>query len=62
MGDDDAVLGLLEEVLEGVELAARAEPAEVVAAPVELWLEPVLVVLADAAVDAVGGDDQVAVG
>jgi len=59
--NDQAFLGLAEEILERVEWLGRAEPGEFVRAQVEARLEVLLVLLPDARVDAVGDDDQVRV-
>jgi hypothetical protein len=59
MGDEDAVLRLLEEEGEGVEGPRRAHPGEVVRPQIDLRLEPIAPALADAAVDAVAADDEV---
>ena len=59
MRDEDAVLGLLEEELEGVERPGRAHPGELVGPQLDARLERVLERLAGARIDAVGRDDQV---
>ena len=58
---DPAVLGLLEREGEGVEHLARAEPDELVRADVDVDSERLRLRVAEARVDAVGGDDEVVV-
>jgi hypothetical protein len=59
---DEAVFGLLEEEGEAVERARRTQPGELVRLQFDGRLEVIFVTFAEAAVDAVGGDDDVAVG
>ena len=61
MGLEPAVLGLLEGEGEGLEGLVRAEPDEAAFAQVDVGLVDVGVALADAAVEAVAGDDEVGV-
>src|SRR5438552_1890248 len=62
MRDKRAPLGLLKDEGEGVERPGRAHPGEHVGADVDLRLEVINMLLAKAAVDAVGQDDEVRVG
>ena len=59
---DPAGLGLLEGEGEGVEHLVRAEPEEFVFPHLDVDAEMRLVAVADAAVGAVGGDDEVVAG
>jgi hypothetical protein len=61
VGPYPAVLGLFEDECEGIEGTAGTEPGELVPAQVDLGLEGLGVEIADLAVDAVRGDDQVGV-
>ncbi len=56
---EPAVLGLFEGEGEGVEGLVRAQPDEAAVGQIDVGLEDVGVALADAAVEAVAGDDQV---
>ena len=60
VGDEDAELRLLEEEGEGVERTGGAHPGELIGAQIDRWLEVVLMLGADTAVDSVRGNDQVA--
>ena len=60
--DERAPLRLLEDEGEGVERLGRAHPRELVGAQVDLRLEMVDVLVAEAAVDAVGEHDQIGIG
>ena len=62
MRDERAPLGLLEDEGEGVERLGRAHPGELVGAQIDLRLEVVDVLVAEAAVDAVGEHDQIGIG
>ncbi len=59
--EQNAVLGLLEEILEGVERPGRAQPHELVRPQIHRGLEVVAVRLARARIDAVCRNDEVAV-
>ena len=59
---DPARLGLLEGEGEGLEHLVRAEPEEFVPADLDVDAEMRLVAVADAAVGAVGGDDEIVAG
>ena len=58
---DPAVLGLLEDEVEGVEALMRAVPDEMVAPRLDLGLEVAGMGGAEFGIDPVGGDDQVEV-
>ena len=62
VGPDPPRIGLLEGESEGVELPGGAEPDEFVGALVDFDPERRRVEIADATVDAVGGDDQIVIG
>ena len=62
VGDERPPLGLLEDEGEGVERPGRAHPGELVGAQVDLGLEMIDMLLAEAAVDAVGQHDQIGIG
>ena len=62
MGEQHAFLGFTEKVFERIERLGRAQPGEFVGPQVDARLEMVLVLLADARVDAVGDHDEIGVG
>ena len=62
MGDEDAMIRFAEEESEGVEWPRRSQPDEFVGPQIYRGLEMILVQRAHPAVDAVGGDDQIAAG
>src|SRR6478609_7926155 len=62
MRGHDALGRLAEEVLEGIERPRRAEPGELVRPQIDARLEVLLVLLANARIDAVGDHDQVGIG
>ena len=62
VGADDAVIGFTEEIIELVHGPGRAHPAEAVGLERYAGLEAFGEVLTDWGVDAVSGDDQIAVG
>lgn len=62
VGDERPPLGLLENEGEGVERLGRAHPGEHVGANVDLRLEVIDVFFAEAAVDAIGQQNQIGVG
>src|SRR3954465_888641 len=62
MGPHPAGLGSLESEGEGLEHLARAEPEEFVPAHLDVDSEMRLIGVPDAAVGAVGGDDQIVAG
>ena len=62
MGLEPAVLGLLEQEVEGVEEPRRAEPDEAVGPRHDVGLEDLGIFLPDARIDAVAGDHEVGVG
>jgi hypothetical protein len=59
MDDDDSLRDFLEPEGEGIERARRSHPDKAVWPQVGLWLEMICVGFADAAVDAVGRNDQI---
>ena len=61
MGPDPARLGFLEGEGEGVEHLAGAEPEELVPAHLDIDVEMLGMRVADAAVGAIGGDDEIIV-
>src|ERR1700741_1740456 len=62
MRDKRTPLGLLEDEGEGIERTRRSHPRKVVGADVDLGLEVFDMLFTEAAVDAVGEDDQVGAG
>src|SRR5438477_2123749 len=62
VGEQHAFFGFTEKVFERIERLGRAQPGEFVGPQVDARLEMVLVLLADARVDAVGDHDEIGVG
>ena len=62
VGDERPPLGLLEDEGEGIERPGRAHPRELVGAQIDLGLEMIDILVAEAAVDAVGQHDQIGIG